>query len=208
MAIIFFMQLGFIMVEAGSVKRQHWPAILMKNLLDTITGAIAFWLIGFGIAFGKTDANGFIGTDPNSVWAVSAGWNSYTIEDLYLKFIFQFAFANTSSAIVGGLLTERCRVETYGVFSFLTTLFIYPVVACWVWNTDSGWLYRVGFHDFAGCSVVHVIGGAAGLVGTIITGPRIGRFDKPWLPFLCRERRQAKFDQDKKEQLEKVKHLE
>ena len=81
------MQLGFIMVEAGATKRQHWPGILMKNFLDTITGAIAFWLIGFGVAFGKTDSRGFIGMD-GSTWAVSAGWNDYTSEDLYLKFIF------------------------------------------------------------------------------------------------------------------------
>jgi Amt family ammonium transporter len=156
----------------------------MKNFLDTITGAIAFWIIGFGVAYGKTDSRGFIGVDGN-IWAVSAGWADITSEDLYLKYIFQFAFANTSSAIVGGLLTERCRIETYAVFSFLMTLFIYPVIACWVWN-PTGWLYLDGFHDFAGCSVVHVVGGASGLVGSIIAGPRFGRFDKPWLPFICR----------------------
>ena len=195
------------MVEVGAVKRQHWHGVLVKNFLDTISGAIAFWIIGFGIAFGPTDSKGFIGTDPNSAWVVSAGWNNYTAEDLYLKFIFQFAFANTASAIVGGLITERVRIETYGVFSFLMTLFIYPVIACWVWN-PSGWLYVAGFHDFAGCSVVHVVGGASGLICTILAGPRIGRFDKPWLPFIMREKRQAIFDQDIKERLDQVKHLE
>jgi ammonia channel protein AmtB len=86
------------------------------------------------------------------------------------------------------------------------TLFIYPVVACWVWN-PTGWLFVNGFHDFAGCSVVHVVGGASGLIGTIIAGPRYSRFDKPWLPFLCRQRRQEKFEQEKKEQFEQVNTL-
>jgi Amt family ammonium transporter len=81
------MQLGFIMVEAGATKRQHWSGVLMKNILDTLTGAIAFWIIGFGLAFGKPDSRGFIGTDSN-VWFASAGWNTYFTEDLYLKFLF------------------------------------------------------------------------------------------------------------------------
>lgn len=127
------MQLGFLMVEAAVTRRQHWHGILMKNLLDSISGAVAFWIVGFGLAFSTPDSSGFIGMK-NDAWAVSADWSGYTVEDLYLKFIFQFAFVNTSSAIVGGLLTERCRIETYGVFSFLMSLFIYPVVACWVWN--------------------------------------------------------------------------
>lgn len=126
---------------------------------------------------------------------------------MYLKFIFQFAFANTASAIVGGLLTERARIETYGVFSFLMTLFIYPVVACWVWN-PTGWLFVAGFHDFAGCSVVHIVGGASGLAASILAGPRFGRFEKPWLPFFCRQRRQAQFDREIKQQLEQVTRLE
>lgn len=181
------MQVGFIMVEAGAVKRHHWSGILMKNLLDSISGAIAFWIIGFSVAFSKPDSRGFIGMGGNQ-WAVSSGWSEVFTEDLYLKFIFQFAFVNTSSAIVGGLLTERCRIETYGVFSFLMSLFIYPVVACWVWNPE-GWLFLKGYHDFAGSSVVHLVGGISGLVGSIIVGPRIGRFQDIQFPCLCRNRR-------------------
>jgi Amt family ammonium transporter len=164
------------MVEAAASKRHHWPAILIKNLLDTISGAIAFWIIGFGIAFGKSDSRGFIGVDGS--WAVSANWSTAINDDVYLKFIFQFAFCNTASAIVGGLLTERVRVETYGVVSFFISLFIYPVACCWVWNS-TGWLALRGFHDFAGCSVIHLLGGMTGLVGSIIVGPRIGRFSGP-----------------------------
>jgi Amt family ammonium transporter len=81
------MQVGFIMVEAAATRRQHWSSILMKNLLDTISGALAFWAIGFGLAFSSPDSRGFIGID-GDVWAASAGWHSYATEDLYLKFIF------------------------------------------------------------------------------------------------------------------------
>ena len=146
----------------------------MKNLLDTITGAFAFWLIGFSIAFSTPDLRGFIGVGGNA-WAVSAGWGSITSENIFLKFIFQFAFLNTSSAIVSGLVTERCRIEIYGAFSFVISLIIYPVVACWVWN-PAGWLALRGFHDFAGSSVVHLLGGVCGLTATIFLGPRINRF--------------------------------
>ena len=194
------------MVEAGATKRQHWHSVVMKNLLDSISGAIGFWIIGFGLAFSTTDSRGFIGIDGNA-WAVSAGWNGITSEDIYLKFIFQFAFANTSSAIVGGLLTERVRIETYAIFSFLMTLFIYPIVACWVWN-PTGWLYLRGFHDFAGSSVVHVLGGISGLIGGLMVGPRINRFKHPQFPFFMREKRQLSFDKYMKEQLEKIKNLE
>jgi Amt family ammonium transporter len=85
-------------------------------------------------------------------------------------------------------VTERCRVETYAVFSFLMSLFIYPVVACWVWNPQ-GWLLLRGYHDFAGSSVVHVVGGISGIVGTVMAGPRIGRFTAPQFPFFKREAR-------------------
>jgi Amt family ammonium transporter len=119
---------------------------------------------------------------------VSAGWHSIGSENLYLKFIFQFAFANAASSIVAGLVTERCRLETYGALSFIMTLFIYPVVACWVWN-PSGWLAVRGFHDFAGSSVVHLVGGASGLVSCLMVGQRFNRFKAPQLPCLCRKRR-------------------
>jgi Amt family ammonium transporter len=173
-ALIFFMQLGFVMVEASAAKRQHWSGIVVKNCLDTITGAIAWWVVGFGLAFGPTDSRGFIGLSDNTFsFGAFYGYNS---EDLYLKWIFQFAFANTASAIVSGLLMERARIETYGVFSFLMTFFIYPVVACWEWNS-TGWLYVKGFHDFAGCGPIHVLGGICGLVGSIIAGTRYNRYN-------------------------------
>jgi ammonium transporter, Amt family len=168
------MQLGFVMVEAAAAKRQHWSGVLVKNCLDTITGAIAFWIVGFGLAFGPTDSRGFIGLSDNT-FSFAAGFNHYKTEDLYLKWIFQFAFANTASAIVSGLLMERCRIDTYGAFSFLMTFFIYPVAACWEWNA-TGWLAVRGFHDFAGCSCIHTLGGMCGLVGSIIAGPRYNRF--------------------------------
>ena len=158
----------------------------MKNLLDSVSGALGFWLAGFGIAFSATDSRGFIGIDKE--YYASKGWDTYLGEDLWLKFLFQFAFVNTSSTIVSGLLTERCRIETYGLYSFIMSLFIYPVVACWVWNS-TGWLYLMGFHDFAGSGVVHLLGGISGLVGCLIVGPRINQFNAPQVPFLCRKKR-------------------
>lgn len=162
------MQLGFVMVEAAAVRRQHWSGVVMKNMLDTVSGALGFWMLGYSLAFAETDSHGFIGINSN-VWAASEGWGAYSQYDLYLKFIFQFAFVNTSSAIVSGLLTERCRIETYGALSFIMSFFIYPVVACWVWN-PTGWLAIRGYHDFAGSSVIHLTGGVAGLIGCIIVG--------------------------------------
>ena len=102
-------------------------------MLDAISGIFGFWIVGFGLAYAPSDSSGFIGLSDRT-FTTSANFNSYNIEDLNLKWIFQFAFANTASAIVSGLLMERCRIETYGAFSFLITLFIYPIVAGWVWN--------------------------------------------------------------------------
>lgn len=102
---------------------------------------------------------------------------------------------------------ERARIETYGVFSFLMTFFIYPVVACWEWNS-TGWLYLKGFHDFAGCGPIHVIGGITGLVGSIIAGPRYNRFDGVQFPFYNRDTRNAKLQAQNQEALEKIKKLE
>jgi Amt family ammonium transporter len=138
-------------------------------------------VVGFGLAFGPTDSRGFIGMS-DSTFSFTAGFSGYQSEELYLKWIFQFAFANTASAIVSGLLMERGRIETYGVFSFLMTFFIYPVVACWVWNS-TGWLALRGFHDFAGCGPIHLLGGISGLVGSIIAGPRYNRFSGVQFPF-------------------------
>jgi Amt family ammonium transporter len=155
-----------------------------------ISGVFGFWIVGFGLAFGPSDPTGFIGMS-DSIYTVSAHFDRYTVEDLNLKWIFQFAFANTSSAIVSGLLMERCRIETYGAFSFLITLFIYPIVAGWEWN-PAGWLAVKGFHDFAGCAAIHTLGGICGLVGTIMCGPRYNLFQGVQFPFLFRETREAK----------------
>lgn len=191
-ALIFFMQLGFIMVEASAAKKQHWSSIVVKNILDAVTGAIAWWIVGFGLAFGPTDSRGFIGLSDNT-FSFSAGFSKYSSEELYLKWIFQFAFASTASAIVSGLLMERSRIEVYGAFSFLMSFFIYPVVACWEWNSG-GWLALRGFHDFAGCGPIHTLGGICGLVGGLICGTRYNRFSDIQFPFFFPETRRAKLE--------------
>ena len=174
-AFILLMQLGFALVENGSVRSKNSKNILIKNLFDACAGALAFWLIGFGFAMGHEETGGFIGTNK----AMFAGSGSKESEDnYYLAWIFQFSFAATSSTIVSGSLAERTQLPAYMCFSVLMTGFIYPVVVGWCWG--GGWLgdgdpANKGFHDFAGCGIVHMVGGVAGFCGALVIGPRHGK---------------------------------
>jgi Amt family ammonium transporter len=205
-ALIFFMQTGFIFVEVAAMRRKHYSDVVLKNLMDVITGAIGFWSVGFGLAFGKTDSKGFVGID-NDVWFAAAQWTDYKSEDLYLKFIFQFAFCSTASAIVSGLVTERLRVGAYGFISFFMSFYMYPIVACWVWNS-TGYLYLEGFHDFAGCGPIHLLGGLTGFIGCLVLGPRINRFKEPQFPWFLRERRKAALAKEYNQRLNSIKELQ
>lgn len=167
-AMIFFMQAGFALVEVGSVRHKNTRVTLIKNMFDACFGTIGFWLIGYGFAMG--DVKAFIGGNGN--FFASSGFEEIS-KDQYLIFIWQFAFASTSSTIVSGSLAERCQIYTYIGFSFLLTSFIYPVVVAWNWG--GGWLYQRGFHDFAGVTTVHMVGGAAALCGAYMLGERIGK---------------------------------
>ena len=168
---IFLMQTGFAMVEVGSVRQKNASNILIKNLFDAVAGALFFWLLGYGFAFGQQgDKGGFIGSDPE----VFAGKGFDTSEtDHYLQWIFQFSFAATATTIVSGCLAERTKLPAYYLFSALMTAFIYPVVVSWTWG--GGWLGAKGFTDFAGSGIVHMVGGVAGLIGALIVGPRHGK---------------------------------
>jgi len=170
--LVFFMQAGFAMVEAGFTRAKNAVNILMKNLMDFSIGSIAFFLIGFGLMFGKT--NGLFGTTLFGLSGVEPGgdWN-------WTFLIFQTVFAATAATIVSGAMAERTKFIGYLVYSFFITLFIYPIFGSWAWGgllDGGGWLEKLGFLDFAGSTVVHSIGGWLALAGAIVLGPRIGKY--------------------------------
>jgi Amt family ammonium transporter len=170
-ALVFFMQAGFALVEAGFTRSKNTTNILFKNLMDFVIGTIVFWAIGFGIMFGSK--NGF--------------WGGIDLFDHHLYrtdmpdyafLIFQTVFAATAATIVSGAMAERTKFNAYLMYSAVISMVIYPVSGHWAWG--GGWLSRlaVPFHDFAGSSVVHMVGGMAALVGASVLGPRIGKYDK------------------------------
>jgi len=159
---IFLMQLGFTMLECGIVREKNSSNILLKNLLDTCVGALAFYAIGYG--FSVEADGGIIGTK----YFFATGFDSIR----FLEWSFYFTYCSTCATIVSGSLAERTYLDTYLIFSFMMTAFIYPVVASWVWG--DGWLQRIGFIDCAGSGAIHMLGGACGFVGAYLLGPRKG----------------------------------
>jgi len=170
-ALVFFMQAGFALVEAGFTRSKNTTNILFKNLMDYVIGTIAFWAIGFGLMFGTN--NGFIGSFD------LFSQNSYRTDMPDLAFlIFQTVFAATAATIVSGAMAERTKFNAYLIYSAIISLVIYPISGHWAWG--GGWLSQLSipFHDFAGSSVVHMVGGSASLVGAAVLGPRIGKYGK------------------------------
>lgn len=172
-ALVFFMQAGFAMCETGFTRAKNSGNILMKNLMDLSIGTPVYWLIGFGLMFGST--NGLIGWfDP-----LVRGDYSAILPDgvpLMAYLIFQTVFCATSATIVSGSMAERTKFSAYCLYSFCISLFIYPITGHWAWG--GGWLSQLGFHDFAGSSCVHMVGGICAVVGASILGPRIGKYTK------------------------------
>ncbi len=170
-ALVFFMQAGFALVEAGLTRSKNSANILMKNLMDFVIGTIAFWMIGFGIMFGAK--NGFWGGFDLFTK------NTYRTDMPDLAFlIFQTVFAATAATIVSGAMAERTKFNAYLVYSAMITLIIYPISGHWAWG--GGWLSQLSipFHDFAGSTVVHSVGGWCAMVGALILGPRLGKYSK------------------------------
>jgi len=170
--LVFFMQAGFAMVESGFTRAKNSVNILMKNLMDFSVGTIAFFLVGFGLMFGKS--NGLFGTTLFGLSGVETGggWN-------WTFLIFQTVFAATAATIVSGAMAERTKFVGYLVYSFVISLFIYPIFGSWAWGgllDGGGWLEKMGFLDFAGSTVVHSVGGWLALAGAIVLGPRIGKY--------------------------------
>eukprot|EP01135_Chromosphaera_perkinsii_P001539 Nk52_evm9s207 gene=Nk52_evmTU9s207 len=162
---VFLMHMGFGLLEAGSVRSKNVTHTWTKNLVDPCVAAVTFWAIGYAFLRGHGP---FIGTEDFFLIDFDSS--------MYAHWFFQFVFASTAATIVNGAMAERTVFGAYLMYSFLLTGFIYPVVGHWVW-CEEGWLAVRGYHDYAGSSVVHATGGAAGLIGAYMLGPRIGRFD-------------------------------
>lgn len=170
-ALVFFMQAGFALVEAGFTRTKNTTNILFKNLMDYVIGTIVFWAIGFGVMFGTK--NGFWG----GIDLFSQGTYRTDMPDMAFL-MFQTVFAATAATIVSGAMAERTKFNAYLIYSAVISLVIYPVSGHWAWG--GGWLSQMAtpFHDFAGSSVVHMVGGFASLVGAAVLGARIGKYDK------------------------------
>jgi Amt family ammonium transporter len=182
--LVFFMNAGFAMLEAGLCRAKNAVNILAKNFVVFSVASIAFFVVGFGLMFG--DGNAFVGM---SGWALGGADNSPATAEAYsgvfsalnwtgvpltAKFFFQLVFAATAATIVSGVVAERVKFISFIVFSFFLVAFIYPVGGHWAWG--GGWLSGMGFSDFAGSTVVHSVGGWAALAGAMILGPRMGKF--------------------------------
>ena len=168
-ALVFFMQAGFAMVETGFTRAKNAANILMKNLMDFCIGSVAYWVIGFGIMFGLS-IGGFIGTPDFFVRGdYSSGYPTMAF------LIFQTVFCATAATIVSGAMAERTKFSAYCIYSLVISAIIYPISGHWAWG--GGWLSQLGFHDFAGSTVVHMVGGVAALVGASLLGPRIGKYN-------------------------------
>ena len=168
--LIFTMQAGFTMLETGLTRSRNSANIAMKNLLDFAAGTLAFWLAGFGILYGASHG-GWIG----SLDLFSRG--SYGAQYPGTAFIaFQMMFCATSATIVSGAMAERTKFKAYLIYSILISALVYPISGHWIWNAD-GWLNQLGFHDLAGSTAVHLVGGTAALVGARMLGPRLGKYN-------------------------------
>lgn len=165
-ALVFWMQAGFAMVEAGFTRAKNTGNILMKNLMDFCIGTVVFILIGFGLLLGE-DLAGFIG---------KPGFDIFTAYESFdwSNFVFNLVFCATTATIVSGAMAERTKFLSYCVYSAVISALIYPIEAHWIWG--GGWLAQIGFHDFAGSCAIHMVGGISALIGAKILGPRIGKF--------------------------------
>ncbi len=168
-ALVFFMQAGFAMVETGFTRAKNAGNIIMKNLMDFCVGTLVFWFIGFGLMFAG-DGPLIGGLD----FFIRGDYSSSIPSAAFI--IFQTVFCATAATIVSGAMAERTKFSSYLLYSLIISAVVYPVSGHWIWG--GGWLSQLGFHDFAGSTAVHMVGGIAALIGATILGPRIGKFGK------------------------------
>ena len=167
-ALVFWMQAGFAMVEAGFTRAKNTGNILMKNLMDFCIGTVMFILIGFGLLLGE-DLMGLIGKPGFDIFTSYADFD-------WSNFVFNLVFCATTATIVSGAMAERTKFLSYCIYSGVISALIYPIEAHWIWG--GGWLAQMGFHDFAGSCAIHMVGGLSALIGAKILGPRIGKFSR------------------------------
>ena len=169
-ALVFFMQCGFAMLEAGFTRAKNAGNIIMKNLMDFGLGAISFMLLGYALLTSQNYLYGVIGLPHLQIFENFADFDS-------ADFIFNLVFCATAATIVSGAMAERTKFSAYCIYSIVISAVIYPIQAGWVWN-ESGWLSQMGFIDFAGSAAIHMVGGIAGFIGAAFLGARIGKYDK------------------------------
>ena len=167
-ALVFWMQAGFAMVEAGFTRAKNTGNIIMKNLMDFCIGTVVFILIGFSLLLGE-DVIGLIGKPGFDIFTSYANFD-------FSNFVFNLVFCATTATIVSGAMAERTKFLSYCIYSGVISALIYPIEAHWIWG--GGWLVQMGFHDFAGSCAIHMVGGISALIGAKILGPRIGKFKK------------------------------
>ena len=170
--LVYFMQAGFALCEAGFTRAKNTGNILMKNMMDFCIGTPCYWLIGFGLMFGGTGAliGGF---DP----FIQGDYSHLGLDiPLWVYIVFQTVFCATAATIVSGSMAERTKFSAYCCYSAAISLIVYPISGHWIWG--GGWLAQLGFHDFAGSCAIHMVGGISALIGAKLLGPRIGKFDK------------------------------
>ncbi len=178
-ALVFWMQAGFAMVEAGFTRAKNAGNIIMKNLMDFCIGTVVFALLGYTVMMGEDTLFGLIGI-PNmdlfthfKEFIASPGNGDYTAAS---NFVFNLVFCATTATIVSGAMAERTKFSAYCIYSGVISLFIYPIEAHWIWG--GGWLSQLGFHDYAGSCAIHMVGGIAALIGAAVLGPRLGKYER------------------------------
>ena len=167
-ALVFWMQAGFAMVEAGFTRAKNTGNIIMKNLMDLCIGTVVFILIGFSLLLGE-DLVGLIGKPGFDIFTSYADFD-------WSNFVFNLVFCATTATIVSGAMAERTKFLSYCIYSAVISALIYPIEAHWIWG--GGWLSQLGFHDFAGSCAIHMVGGISALIGAALLGPRIGKYTK------------------------------
>jgi Amt family ammonium transporter len=168
-ALVFIMQAGFALVETGLTRAKNATNIIMKNLMDFCFGAVVYWGIGWGLMYGADALGGLVGA--SDFFKGPMGDPAF-----YRDWFFQVVFAATAATIVSGAMAERTQFKSYLVYTCFISAFIYPISGHWIWG--GGWLANLGFHDFAGSTVVHSVGGWAALMGAMVLGPRQGKYVK------------------------------
>jgi Amt family ammonium transporter len=169
--LVFFMQAGFGMVEAGFIRAKNTSNILTKNFLDFCMASLGFFMFGYAIMYGT--GNDFLGL---SGWFMIGAKSGSSNVPVFAFWLFQVAFCGAAATIVAGGMAERMKFPAYLIYSFIISAFIYPIVGHWIWG--GGWLQGLGFTDFAGSTVVHTVGGTAALIGTVLLRPRTGKYRK------------------------------